>query len=369
MAITKYEINNKTYFEVYVCGNDSGGRKWQKRKRSIETLKKAQNIEFEFKRELAQAKEQSVPYRFHEWFDVCMGRLEMEARPSTVNGYRGIIQKWVYPFWFNKEIHTITKNDAYNLVFKSCESIKSDWSRRNLIKTMRRVFRMAIEDGNISLNPFSGMMIKTPETDLTVLTATEVQVLLSEAKLSQHRFYPIWLVALMTGMRSGEMFALTWNDIDFENRLISVNKQWTSKNGITSTKTRRNRMVPISDELYQFLIELKLERGKESSVLPQLEEWKHGEQAHVLRSFCKAIGITEVRFHDLRATFITNLLASGETLVKVMSIVGHSELKTTNGYLRKAGIDVKGGTDKLSFKVPKFDGKLLKISDFSIKGG
>jgi hypothetical protein len=64
MAITKYEINNKTYFEVYVCGNDSGGRKWQKRKRSIETLKKAQNIEFEFKRELAQAKEQSVILTF-----------------------------------------------------------------------------------------------------------------------------------------------------------------------------------------------------------------------------------------------------------------------------------------------------------------
>lgn len=133
---------------------------------------------------------------------------------------------------------------------------------------------------------------------------------------------------------------------------------------VLAQRPRRNRMVPISNELYQFLAELKLERGSEDSVLPQLEEWKHGEQAHVLRSFCKAIGITEVRFHDLRATFITNLLASGETLVKVMSIVGHSELKTTNGYLRKAGIDVKGGTDKLSFKVPKFEGKLFNLGDY-----
>ncbi len=369
MAITKYELNNKFYYEVYVSGNDSAGKKWQKRKRSIETIRKAQTIEFEFKRELAQAKEQAVPFRFHEWFEICMNRLEMETRKSTVSGYKGIIHKWVYPFWKDKDIHTLTKNHAYELIYKHCASIKSDWSRRNLIKTMRRIFRMAIDEGHMTVNPFAGMMIRTPETDLTVLTSTEVQTLLHEAKMAQHRFYPVWIFALMTGMRSGEMFALLWNDIDLENRLISVNKQWTSKNGICATKTRRNRMVPISDEFYQFLLELKIERGQEKSVLPLLTEWENGEQARVLRDFCQAIGITQIRFHDLRATFITNLLASGETLVRVMSIVGHSELKTTNGYLRKAGIDVKGGTDKLTFKVPKFDGKLFKLSDYKVDAG
>jgi integrase len=79
------------------------------------------------------------------------------------------------------------------------------------------------------------------------------------------------------------------------------------------------------------------------------------KQAQVTRDFCFGIGITPVKFHDLRATFITNLLARGESLARVMSIVGHNELKTTNLYLRKAAVDVQGGTNKLGYKVPKVE--------------
>jgi integrase len=130
------------------------------------------------------------------------------------------------------------------------------------------------------------------------------------------------------------MFALEWSDVDFDARTIAVTKQWTSKNGICPTKSRKTRVVPISEDLLGYL------------------KWESGEQARVTRQFCEDIGITSVKFHDLRATFITNLLARGESLARVMSIVGHSELKTTNGYLRKAGVDVQGGTEKLGYKVP-----------------
>ena len=112
-------------------------------------------------------------------------------------------------------------------------------------------------------------------------------------------------------------------------------------------------MVPISNELSKFLTELRLRRGGESEfVLPQLVEWENGEQARITREFCASIGITEIKFHDLRATFITNLLARGEPLARVMSVVGHSQIKTTNGYLRKAGVDVQGATDRLGYNLP-----------------
>ena len=202
-----------------------------------------------------------------------------------------------------------------------------------------------------------------PEAVQEVLTATEVDVFLREAMLSHHRFYPIWATALMTGMRSGELYALKWTDIDFEGRTILVSRAWNSKCGFTSTKTHRSRIVPISDEFIQFLRERKLKEGAESEfVLPRLKEWKDGEQAKVTRAFCEGLGITSVKFHDLRATFITSLLARGESLARVMLIVGHSELKTTNGYLRKAGVDVQGGTDKLGYKLPQESGaKILSL--------
>lgn len=112
--------------------------------------------------------------------------------------------------------------------------------------------------------------------------------------------------------------------------------------------------MPVSDDLPSFLRERKLKHGAECEfVLPRLKEWTDGEQARVTRAFCTGLGITSVKFHDLRATFITSLLARGESLARVMSMVGHSELKTTNGYLRKAGVDVQGGTEKLGYKLPQ----------------
>jgi integrase len=211
---------------------------------------------------------------------------------------------------------------------------------------------MAVEDGHLVRNPCIGIRVRVAEVDQAVLTAGEVEIFLREAKDVNHRFYPVWTLAVMTGMRSGELFALKWTDVDLEAKLISVSRQWTSKNGITPTKTRRSRIVPISDDLMGFLKELKL-KANDELVLPRLTEWSHGEQARITKAFCRGVGITPIKFHDLRATFITNLLARGESLARVMSMVGHTELKTTNGYLRKAGVEVQGATERLGYKVPK----------------
>jgi integrase len=129
-----------------------------------------------------------------------------------------------------------------------------------------------------------------------------------------------------------------------------------------STKNQKNRIVPMGDELLGFLKKLKLERGQEEFVLPRLTEWERGGAAKVLKEFCRSIGTTVIKFHDLRATFITNLLAQGESLVRVMAIVGHADMETTNVYVRKAGIELKGGTDKLGYKVPtELDAVILQM--------
>ena len=71
-----------------------------------------------------------------------------------------------------------------------------------------------------------------------------------------------------------------------------------------------------------------------------------------LKAFCIASDIKPITFHSLRATFITNLLSHGVSLANVMSIVGHEDIETTNGYLRRSGIDIKHGTtDLLGYKV------------------
>jgi integrase len=356
MAIRSYVKDGVRYFEAYVNGFDSQGRRIQRKRRGIETHKKAETVEFELKRELAIRKEQPVSYRFGEWFDECMRRMRLEFMPSTLAGYETQVVKWAYPLWKHRELADISKADAFELVFNHAAEIRSQRTRQNVLKRLRRIFQMAVEEGVLQRNPCVGIKVRVPEALQKVLTPSEADLFLREARLANHRFYPVWVVALMTGMRSGELYALKWTDVDFDGRMISVSRAWNSKCGITPTKTRRSRVVPISDDLLAFLRECKLKHGADSEyVLPRLGEWTQGEQAKVTREFCQAVGITKVRFHDLRATFITNLLSRGESLARVMSIVGHCELKTTNGYLRKAGVDVHGGTDKLSYKIPKLE--------------
>jgi integrase len=365
MAITSYSENGKRLFMVYVNGFDSAGRRVQRRKRAIESLRKAETAEFELKRELAQLREEAVPLKWSEWFDEFLNRMRLEVAASTVANYQAQMTKWVHPVWADKEIHTITKGDVYDLVFTKCDGFGSQYTRRNILKMIKRIFSMAVEEGLVDRNPCTGITVRVSEVAQKVLNPTEVKIFLEEAARVQHRFYPVWVTALMTGMRSGELYALKWTDLDFDGRTISVSRAWNSKCGITPTKTRRTRVVPMAEDLVTFLKELKLKADPAGEfILPRLEEWEHGEQARVTRAFCEGLGITSVKFHDLRATFITNLLAAGESLARVMSIVGHSELKTTNGYLRKAGVDVKGGTDKLSYSLPKLgEGKVLQFVD------
>jgi integrase len=363
MAISSYVKDNKKLYRVSVKTRDPVGKQILKRKIGITSEKRAREVEFEFKKELEQKSgERSFPI-WEEWFDCCIQKMQFELRLSTIENYTGTIRKWVHPSWKGKRISEISRSDVHNLIFREMEAAPSKHTQKNVLKMVKRIFQMACEENILDRNPCVGVRVKLPEANLTVLNSGEVEKFLNEAKAVNHRFYAVWVAALMTGMRSGELLALQWNNVDLDSKLIRVECSWSSKVGFMPTKTKTSRVVPISEGLLGFLKVLKLQKGSSNFVLPRLWEWEQGNQAQITREFCTAAGVTPVRFHDLRATFITNLLAKGVALARVMSIVGHAELKTTNGYLRKAGVDVQGCTEELGYKLPpESEGKVLNLS-------
>lgn len=362
MAIRSYTENGEKLYRVYINGFSLRGDRFQKKKKGIKTLRAAETLEFEFKRDLAKLREESIHLRWGEWFEECLTLMKIIYKPSTLYSYEKTTRKWISKHWEIIELKSISKMDVHELIHEKLPPEVTMHTRKWVLKIVKRILQMAVDHGKLDRNPCNGMMVKVPETDKKVLTNSEVELLLREGKATNHRFYPIWVVALFTGLRSGELYALKWTDIDLDSGLISVSRSWSSKNGFTCTKSQKTRVVPISENLLTFLKELKIQRGMEEFVLPHLTEWGHGDAAEVLRSFCKAIGITPIRFHDLRATFITNLLARGESLARVMAIVGHADMETTNVYLRKAGIELKDGTEKLGYKVPtNNEAKVFKL--------
>lgn len=352
MSIKPYIEKEKKYFEVYVNGFDACGRRIQRRKRGIETLRRAEITEFDFKRALAEAKEGKILVTWNEWLEQCIERIRLTQQPSTVESYDKQLRKWTAKSWGTLVLGDIKGSDVHRLVFEEIDAALSPNTRRTILKMVRRIFQLAVDEGHLNRNPATGIQVKVPDIEAHVLTNEEAKRFLQQARVTNHRFYPIWFVALASGMRSGELMALRWKDVDLEAKTISVSKQWTSKTGFAPTKTQRSRVVPIAEDLARFLRELKLKRGQGDFVLPHLSEWMQGVQAQVTREFCESIGITPVKFHDLRATFITNLLSRGVSLAQVMAVVGHNQLKTTNSYLRKAGVEVRGVTEQLGYKLP-----------------
>ena len=349
--IKSYMKDGKKYYEVFVADRDQNKKLHGKRKRNIQSEREAKQIEFELKTELRESLSQTPTWTWFNWKCEVLRRVKMKFKTATLMNYEAYLKHWVPENWDSKKINEFSSQEIYAAIQASSVRL-SPISQHTFLKIIKRIFQEAVEDGLIPNNPARSINIKTNESIKKVLTTNEVETLLKAAKYANHRFYTIWCFAVKTGLRSGEMYALLWSDIDFERGLISVTKQWTKKDGTTPTKSRENRVVPISNDLSCFLMELKKSHPDQEHVLPRLIEWTHGDQAKVLKEFCKGIGITCVKFHDLRATFITNMLSQGVPLVKVMSIVGHKKMETTDIYLRLAGVDIKGATDALSYAVP-----------------
>lgn len=329
------------------------GKQVNRKRRSISSLAAAKRIEIDLRLQLRQLRDLPTRYTWKEWVKVCLDRMKLEFKVSTIRGYQGNLNKWVNPTFDAFYLNQITGAMIHELIYVRIQGVSLE-GRRGVLKQIKRILTMALDDGLITKNPAKGIVVKVPEPRRAVLNRTEIDTLLFEAKKRNHTFYNHWAMALLTGMRNGELHALMWTDVDFENKVISVTKSWSKIDGLGPTKSSRNRYIPISTELEMFLRNLKSKNlTSNGRVLEELDHWISGEQALILKRFCQEIGITPIKFHDLRATFITQLLIKGVSLAKVMKIVGHSTIKTTMFYLRLVAQDTQGATEALGITLPR----------------
>lgn len=266
---------------------------------------------------------------------------------STVHGYLTCLQAHTLGAWGNRLIDTITTQEIRELIHARVGE-RAPSHQRYVLKGIRAVFNYAIETGHLVRNPTPQLKFKVGEKIQKVLTEDQARTLLAKAREQGWKWLPHYAAALYTGMRSGELYALTWDKVDFDRRTLLVNCSWSSKDGYKSTKSGNDRMIDIAPAFLPILRELQEAADGSPHVLPQLYEWQQGGQARALATFLSANGLPEVRFHDLRATWATMLLSKGVEPIKVMKMGGWKDLATMMIYARKAGIDIRGAMDCLN---------------------
>lgn len=173
---------------------------------------------------------------------------------------------------------------------------------------------------------------------------------MAEASRQNHPWYEIWGMALFTGLRSGEMRALKWSDIDFEQQMLNVTKSICQKTNKTKeTKTGESRSLPLNNQSIKLLDQLRPKTFDTGYVFPRISQWESGGQAQVLRVFCESIGVPSVCFHSLGACFATQLLMNGVGLNVVQVMGGWRDTATMRNYNRLAGVEIRGATSTLNF--------------------
>ncbi|MFC2160140.1 tyrosine-type recombinase/integrase [Acidobacteriota bacterium] len=215
-------------------------------------------------------------------------------------------------------------------------------STNRLLALLKTMFSIGSKWKIIGDNPVKSVKMFSEKDNLKerILDSEEEKRLLSE---SADHLRPIILTSLHTGMRKMEVLNLTWDKVDFKERIIHVEK----------TKSGRNRIVPINDFLFVELLKLK-EKARSEYVFTNPENGN--PLKNVRRGFenaCRRASIEKLRWHDLRHTFSCRLVQKGCDIETLRALLGHHSITITERYIHTNKSQKKQAVDLLVEKEQK----------------
>ena len=278
---------------------------------------------------------------------------EVELKSSTIDCYKQFLRLYVLPRFGQFHVTTIQRSQVKEFLGEL--SAKGELSRNTLrliLCTLRVILNHAVEDGVIEHNPAEklGRFTKTekPKHQAEAMTRSEAQDFLASALELCPDVYPLFLMALRSGLRKGELIAIQWGDIQFGNNEDDTNRYIIVQHNcvygkFTTPKSKKSRRVDLSRELRRALIQLRDKRmleafmkGKTSILNELVFPSKTGTVLDPSNLFhyhflpcLEHAGLRRFRFHDLRHTFGSLLIQDGASLAYVKDQMGHSSIQIT----------------------------------------
>ena len=227
----------------------------------------------------------------------------------------------------------------------------SQQTMRHHYCTLNLIFDYALKLNYISANPLA--KVKTPKLakhKVDALSSGDVVLFIKEVTKLPQMQRLIYILLLTTDLRRGECFGLQWGDIDFDNRIIRIerNVTYTTLKGISVGLPKTNtgiRDIPITEGVVSLLIDYKASEAQTFTLSDKaflfhsadspLEPRDPTYITKHMKKFMKRIGLPDMSPHDLRHTCASLLLQSGADIKSVQDILGHSNASTTlNFYVR-----------------------------------
>ena len=336
----RFSINGKEY------------RKKTKFEKSEENLKYANEVYLPLKIAEIKAKLKSgelnlevVNKKTFEYYSELFIKGKRGLKPNSIKQYENQIRFWNSHF-AKRNIDSIKPSEIKEILFNKDVQVGT---LKDLLAICKAVFDEALMDDELKEN--KARKIKLPrkqKRDIHPFSAEEVKRILDGSS----GFFQCYLaIGFYTGIRTGELLALKWQNIDFKGKRIFINRTVGNYKEQTTKTGASVRYVPIFDALLPYLEEYKKKCGLNtylfvtgggghySSSNLNIYQWK---------PLLKRVGIPHRRMYETRHTFATNMIASNVfTLNQVAKWMGHSTIETL----------VKTYNNYIDSEVAKFDSK------------
>jgi len=270
---------------------------------------------------------------------------------------------WIAPVLAGKPLKDIAPIHLERIKKNMADANRAPRSITYTLAVVRQVFNFARDhDLFVGLNPVT--KIKKPNADnrrVRFLTHGEAERLLDALAEKSPQVHDMALLSLHCGLRAGEIFALTWADVDMERGILTLRD---TKSG----KTRAALMT----KAVKAMLEGRGHGGQADLVFPSEKGHKIGQ---ISQSFIKTVnalglndGVTDTRqkvvFHTLRHTFASWLAEAGTDLYQIQQLMGHQSFAMVQRYahlspdtLRRAVTTLEAGMEKAK------DKKLVRLGD------
>ncbi|MDA2643556.1 MULTISPECIES: site-specific integrase [Bacillus cereus group] len=344
-SVKKDKRTGKYFYIVDIGIAPLTGKRKQKKKRGFTTKKEAENALTKLLAEFhtgtyVEPSKLSYGEYLGSWFNTKRHSVGIQ----TAKVLKGYLNSRIIPSLGNIKLAKLTSLHMQNYV----NSLRDEGLKRGTIEKIIKIIRNSLEHALdlelISKNVAAKTKLpKGDKEELTVWTEQEVQLFLKVTQDS--RYFIVFHMALVTGMRQGELLGLRWKDVDLEKGHLTISQTLShdGKTFLVGGKTKsslRKILLPAST-----VAKLKKHRAvvlKEK--LSQGEEYQDNDlvmctpsgtpinPANVRRSLNALIqkaAVPKIRFHDLRHTHATLLLAKGVNVNVISERLGHSNIKIT----------------------------------------
>lgn len=282
-----------------------------------------------------------------EWLDIWLKEYQGSKKPLTVSGYTQTINKHIKPALGRiqlKELTNLMIQRFYNSLSTGSSPLAPK-SVKNLHGILHKALEQAVIIGELKSNPSKGCIMPKPQQkELKPLEPEEITRFIENLKDESYRAF--FLMAIFTGMRQGELLGLAWENVDFENGIISIKQQLQCLKGkyfLQTPKHDKQRMIAPPRLVMDALQEEKKSQDHWKALFGT--GWKNDMDLvftdpfgkHLVRrtidkhfkKILQASNIEDHRFHDIRHTFAVSMLFAGEDYKTLQENLGHASAAFT----------------------------------------